>query len=390
MNRAQLRSWLGQQLRRDTVPDDVWEFLNEEAYVAAALEGDVTDQKHLVRAARRLLKMHGAVERIPDRPSRELTLQELGQRTGARAVALSEYLAHLAAETPRVRQFRSMVLDGDVMSPAEARRWLASPAVAYLSRAQLQEWGIPIVSHCVTEVGLDSPSDSELTDDWRRMSEVMVGGATTALRDEHATMYTQQVVLREEVAGTTFTAVRRFKLLTRRETVAFPGEDFTAIARTAVWPGSVLDELRELSGRLAEHNRWQEAQATWFILTGAIPVQGPVRVTQHTSSRASGPDEQVVTVTAAAWVPVEVVARAYRVAQRELLGGANRPLSERNLSLFRFVVSRMDTPGRRPSWEALRLAWNREHPQWQSSERRRFAKDFNRVLYALVFPGRKE
>jgi hypothetical protein len=62
-------------------------------------------------------------------------------------------------------------------------------------------------------------------------------------------------------------------------------------------------------------------------------------------SKAVKVPQGVVTLEIAPWVSAKTVDRAYRSAQRRILGRDNRLIGEKNLKLFRFVTERLEPTG---------------------------------------------
>ena len=104
--------------------------------------------------------------------------------------------------------------------------------------------------------------------------------------------------------------------------------------------GSVLDVLRRVCDRLVKASgyAWSEEQATWFVLTGEAT---PSNALDGRIDTVFGDmiTRGTITLTAEPWVPAEVVVRYYRKMQRAMLRHDNRPLSDKSLALFRFVMS---------------------------------------------------
>jgi hypothetical protein len=147
----------------------------------------------------------------------------------------------------------------------------------------------------------------------------------------------------------------------------------------AVRQDSVLGELQQLASSLTEQFPWGEAQATWFMLTGDLPLVPPVKVRYtsrpvHVHLKSSYNAERFtygeVTISAAPWVSEDIVAEAYFNLQRRILPGEqNRPLERRRLELLRFVLQRENplelTKTRRGQiGKELVKAWDRKHPNW--------------------------
>ena len=158
--------------------------------------------------------------------------------------------------------------------------------------------------------------------------------------------------------------------------------------KVSVWDRSLLERLRGLSEALAQEYRWESAQSTMFVLTAEIPAIPPLKVTNHlkftediVDATTSVPRhiDATITITASPWVPARTVRSNYRKAQTRILGSSGgKPPSERNLTLSRFVIERIQSlsepaaeaiasraPGRAtrmPKGEELVGEWNEAQP----------------------------
>lgn len=110
-----------------------------------------------------------------------------------------------------------------------------------------------------------------------------------------------------------------------------------AVARLHVAPNTVIDELRQLSERLSAAHPWQRAQATAFVLTGAIPIAQLFRMTGSIGSH-----DPRYSVEVDARVPVDMISKACLATQRSLLGRRKRLPRERGINL---AVMDLENPG---------------------------------------------
>ena len=94
--------------------------------------------------------------------------------------------------------------------------------------------------------------------------------------------------------------------------LAFP--DGEVVGRVSTTRGTVLDDLRQLSERLAGEYAWTEDTATTFVLTDAVPMPKWVQVTDHYSG---GRLSRRVVLDVDADTPAEVVAEAYNAHRLE-------------------------------------------------------------------------
>jgi hypothetical protein len=165
-----------------------------------------------------------------------------------------------------------------------------------------------------------------------------------------------------------------------------------------VFNGSLLGELHELGGQLAERFSWQRAQAAWFVLTGEPPALPPIRIWYGVEE---GEDFKrgVVTLEVATWVSAETVDAVYRDIQRRMLGNINnRQLDTKTLKLVRFVAMQTKsielTRAERREWgEKLVETWNKENLHYAYSKRKQptsdFWKDYSRGIQLLLSPTYK-
>lgn len=109
----------------------------------------------------------------------------------------------------------------------------------------------------------------------------------------------------------------------------------------------VLERLRQISEWLSEHYRWQEAQATIFVLTGRTPLVPP--------AEAKIEREAIVLTVDPSLTPRQV-ADYYRQFKKGILGGSRiKALSVKHLQLAAFAA---DRPSEEP-WAKKMDAWNR-------------------------------
>ncbi len=148
------------------------------------------------------------------------------------------------------------------------------------------------------------------------------------------------------------------------------------------------NNLDRLATTLARFHGWRERDAARFILTGHEPVYRPVRVAVGfgESTREYVPNTARVVVTADVWADVEEVAKAYKTARRQILGGDKRKMEDRSLEVVRFVTRQTRKHGSRPPWSKLHEQWKREYPEWRYESYRGFRQTFWRSFERLVRP----
>lgn len=100
-------------------------------------------------------------------------------------------------------------------------------------------------------------------------------------------------------------------------------------AGSLVLPESVLDELRLVAESVVvKFPGWSEGAATWFVLTGSSQVIYPIRV-NTTVIPAIDYTQGLVTWNVEPWASGQSVLKAYRRAQKDIIGGQQRELSGR-------------------------------------------------------------
>ncbi len=142
---------------------------------------------------------------------------------------------------------------------------------------------------------------------------------------------------------------------------SIPGKNHVQIS--LVGAGGVLDRLRHISHSLAARYGWQEAQATVFVLTGAVPLVPPIKAwVNRKYVQWGGPPRSGARIHLDVDVTVggEAVRAAYIEARRQVLDKRHmKPSTTRVATLVYFVESR---PGM--SWKDRWEEWNREYPAW--------------------------
>src|SRR5215217_683681 len=144
-----------------------------------------------------------------------------------------------------------------------------------------------------------------------------------------------------------------------------------------LWPGSVVDELYDLSVVLASAFDWPLASAgnlwgsrprsesaAWFILTGEVPQVRPIEARWEMKLGViSLLPQWRIQLTIPPWLPEEEVLRAFRSLRRERPAGHQMPKTAKPLEVARFVWKRKRVEYREPvTWTAWLEQWNEEHP----------------------------
>ena len=291
-----------------------------------------------------------------------------------RAEVFEECLAQIAASDPNVIEFRKAVLGGRsrLLKPEEALKLIRSPAAQALSRALFEELKIPVLDH---EAELRGQKFNVPEDPWKR----------------HLAM------IFTDPPGDTIRAWSLPDSKQRMVMLDFVNENSRA-DRCWVFNGSLLGDLHELGGQLAERFSWQRVQAVRFVLTGEPPAVPPISLRYRVEE-----DEDfkrgVVTLSVATWMSAETVDAVFRDIQRRMLGDINnRQLDTKTLELLRFVMKKENylnlSRARRRKWgETLVKAWDKENLHHAYSKRKQptsdFWKDYSRGKQLLLSPKYK-
>jgi hypothetical protein len=301
---------------------------------------------------------------------------------GARISAISEYISKIAAVDPYVVGFRDRVLGSptQTLSAEEAHRLVSSPAACFFPLELFGELGISPLEHEATLERHDTVlQDGE---SWHR---------ATIFFDSHDIRRT--VNFQDVGRGT---IVRLW----------WPGEGGYANP-IAVWVGSLLGEVQQLSKRLARKHPWKEDQAAYFILCCGDILAGALmgKWSSHTNKGVAAHlyNRTTITLTADSWLPAQIVAEAYRSLQRQIHGKKNRRPELRNVEVFRFVLDKAEVEitdrGERlgklalsMTWREILEDWNRVYPEadaWHYKNARttgvqNFRRDFDRGQEAVI------
>jgi hypothetical protein len=161
-----------------------------------------------------------------------------------------------------------------------------------------------------------------------------------------------------------------------------------------LWPGSVVDELYELSVELAGAFDWpggskgnltgtrpRSESAAWFVLTGEAPQVRPIEAKWETKDGSTHLNPQWrIQLTIPPWLPEEEVLRAFRTLRRQRPKGRQMPKTAKPLEVARFVWERERRDGyrERAPWTAWLRQWNDEHPGHRIGTASNFRTYFSR------------
>lgn len=358
MDERELISWLRKQVGR-RIPAEVIRRLRADGYLHT--ENDSERDEALSRT-QFLLDFDPPQSTRLKLPS-DRALRLLAERDVQRRDAVSEYWARDAERQPAVRRFRDAALGGVLLTPGEARTFLASPAALMFGVDELLTQDIDPARHIATI----KSEDARFLGPYRAVVEVT----------------SPPVELEFKVATSSSNPWDGVRPQSAIE-LAVQGED-GGVVTVHPWPGSAVDDLRSASMALKRY-AWREGEAAWFILTGTTP---PVVPFGHTLDWRMGSlgNRAVIKLEIEPWISVERVAYVYATLQQRILGGHNRIMSERRIALFRFVTQRADDDGEAPPWRTLMDEWNEARgTRWRYENVRNFARDYRAAARGMLFP----
>ena len=358
---AALQVRLAKRLKLPSINDVLWQQLMQEGYPQAAVN-DPAEFDVLVKVAREILKLSPRPDTQTYRPrprfDRDLYQSE-------RIQALSEYVAKRASFTPGVRHFRATYLGGRTLTDDEADAFLTSPATRILGQRTFEEYGIPYLGHMATIAAEEKPVDKRWEVTVHGQIHIEPPGVTIPFN------YSGHPMGMGEGEGP----------------LRYRDKEGWSIDVPDIWPSSVLSELQKLSADLAHYNPWDEYETAWFVLTGDAPTVSPLEIhVRHKS--LTHISRSLISMEIEPWLPAQTVMQKYRILQKRLLGGENRPLSMRNLAVLRFVTAQTNDRGGHPSWNDMLEAWNTAHPEDTYDDVRLIERDYRRATVVLNPPFR--
>lgn len=381
MSEEEVRSWLTERLHRN-LPDSIWQFLLKVGYIAdLEFNIDEEDREEKLDALATMAK--GIIKIYNDRPitNKKRESNDIPADIVAsikvlleRSRVFSDYLKDCAERSDLVRRFRKSILNGQTLSPEEARLFLRSPALRFLPVQTFAERGIPFTKHLssVLEPSIEIDSSGafiihgKLAIFWAGNAE-QIPFSNKSLMKSEVLPYPQHVTLAmpNELA---------------QHPKLFVGER-TAFARLA-FSNKIL----------TEQYPWKESDATWFMLTGEAPQVFPIHVeTSHWGT--TDYRNPRIQITVEPWVPAKLVMKAYCAAQRKQRGRKeNHLLSGDSFQLFHFL-RKQDLRGNlrdksnRPNWTELLNRWNSDHQDHRYSNVGSFRNSCLRVWENIVFPS---
>lgn len=372
----------------DAERKDCWDVLEEEAgeRLAAWNEG----QKETLRAVQS--GNTGGSEDMREAVSRDTGGEDVGEfdpwrlfsdRTKAMVGAMSALFALIGDQFPKVKEFRENVLGGRLLTADEAHALIASDAARTLDRRLFEEWGIPFVGHHAKIVGTGPRGEHyNPVDDWMTI-RVDPPGRTETVR--YACPREGDPNTRCMLQSGAVIPIHNYL------PVEFHGEH---TYRPWLWPGSVVDELYDLSSELADAFDWPGGSdrnltgtrpwsrtAVWFILTGERPQVRPIEAKWETKRGSTYLNPQWrIQLTIPHWLPEGEALQALRTLKRQRPEGRELPKTVRPLEVARFVWRQEREDGyRKPApWKVWFERWNEEHPGHRFKTYRNFREYFFR------------
>lgn len=291
--------------------------------------------------------------------------------TRAMVRAMAALFAIAADQIPQVAAFRERVLPGRFLTADEAHGLIASYAARTFSRSWFEEWGIPFVGHHAAVVDTGPRGEQYNPVDDTMTIKVDPPGITKTVR----------YAWPKEGDSDTRCMARSGAIIPIHDYLPMESHGDHDYA-SWLWPGSVVDELYELSTELADAFDWSGSSSenltgtrswsragAWFILTGEAPQVRPIDarwMQKRVSSRGSRHlrPQWRIQLTIPPWLPEEEALSALRTLRRQRPGGHKMPKTTKPLDVARFVWDRerLDGHRERPPWTKWVEQWNDEHP----------------------------
>ncbi|MDQ3987788.1 MAG: hypothetical protein M3291_01055 [Actinomycetota bacterium] len=352
---AEVRRRLNKHLRT-ALDDEEWDLLDGLGDVGD-LVSDARDELSL-GVAQKIKKIRATYRRTspagstaPDQSLAATRSADVGERSTAFALALSENIAAVADRDPQTDAFRTAHLPGGLIQLDQVEAWIAQRVQEQPAEVRQARVRIPV--------------------GWQSDEPLPFTGAAVFV-----------------------------------DQLPYVASGYTHVRKVVVAPGGILGSLRRLAAGLAAAHGWEPAQAATWVLTGVTPLVGLIRVTEGRENIRNSWwmawSERITLDVHAAASPDEV-AEAYRAARARhdarRTGGNYRARSQSipHLVLARFVARRRENG---EHWEDLRVAWNAwiaeqteytglRHYDSVSTFRRDAPLACKRVLYRGYYVGRR-
>jgi hypothetical protein len=306
---------------------------------------------------------------------------ELGDYERERQRAFAEVVVRETSEHEQVLSFRQDYLGGSVLTPDQAYSFLDSPAARYFAANLFLDLQIPAAEHRARIVGQYEQVQHVPNEvDHRVTVRVDPPGITQRVRyarRECRVTDGDQIDIQHRV----FKDSEHTVIETPDEVLLHYRDRHGLQSISHIWPGSVLDELRYASSKLAKRYGWKEEDMVWFFLTGEAPrLSTPTLNVRFTTGNLP-----TITLTAPPWISAETIKKNYKKVQSQVLVKGNHALSLRSIAVLRFVERSIRERGKRQPWSELLARWNREHPEWKYEDYRNLSSTYYRTLKAVAY-----
>ena len=324
--KAEFDSRLGEEASRAA-----WNYMVAEGNVSAVENGE-HDTTWLVNKALSFLDAAGKSRLFKPRP--EMMNDEQRKRIAVRLQALSVLWAEEAANDEQVEAFRKEVLKETLLDWESVGNWINEKSKSDGPGTTWLEVPVPPQYRLEFDVkaGLIPNPPLTISRKW--------GGRRSSLR---------------------------------MLSYALPSDKWSQRLPTA--SSGVLERLRVVAERLSQRYRWQQAQATTFILTGRIPVVHPSEATIERNSIILTVDPSLTPRQVADW---------YRRFRKGLLDGSRiKALSPKHLELATVVPP----TNKSETWAKKMEEWNRRvRKEWRYSSEIYFRRDCLQARKRLLNP----
>jgi len=321
--RHDLERTLGAPLQEEN-----WQYLQNHFYIEQYLQGE-KNFRQLVNDVRELQRSWGHKTSRGNHPPRMLSAQNTKSPKG-RSNVVSFLAAKEAAKDAEVQAFRTVILDGKLISMEEVKEWIQLQA----SKDGLHTWWLTNI-----------PVSREY------MVKEIMQGTTSPPPPFQLKIPSKQVIEDCEIRFLRY------------------GEPSGEEWRVPTYYQGILERLRQLSEHLAQEYGWTEAEATLFVLTGAIPEISSIRDYAH--YRRLPILSRLVLVVDPTMSPREV-ADYYRQIRQRAVGARYRNLGEKHMELALFTISHQEEE----TWLDKMAEWNRTHPaKWKYEQVAYFRRD---------------
>jgi hypothetical protein len=386
---------LKERLREDVpgIPhfEELWEFLKQSGRVDEVL-GEPDWYRDLVNAAEPIADYQKYVAQsagyvgAPPGPPRGQSVEphvetDLRDYEMQRMLAESAYVASRAAKRRVVCRFRERFMDGELLTPEEADKLVASPAAAILPPEGFRRRGIPLGDHTAEVV-----EERCWTEQGERRYRVSVfvsppGVKMTARQhlrpDSREVPKTRILSYMDSDGNQPMTEVLSY----------VDGRDgsykYKAVPGVRVHPASLLAKLQKVGEELARRYPWREAAATRFVLTGEPPGIPPLTGRIVTGGfREHGSDPAII-MEVAPYVAADTV-KTFYLQMQHASGGRAQQETAKGAAVFRFVQEQADDEGNLPQWPELLRRWNRAHPTQRYGDESGIRKVYKRASIQIA------